>query len=152
MFKIARDLKLLDDFKIDVIYQDGNIIRFDMTNLFEELPQFKQLKNNGLYLNGHIDRGGYGIVWNEELDIDATYVYHHGKKVGYVSPSINDVFGSLIRNAMQEKNVSQVELARLSKIDQADIYRLINGQGNPTLAKSDKVIKALGKELEIKIK
>ena len=53
---------------------------------------------------------------------------------------------------MQEKNVSQVELARLSKIDQADIYRLINGQGNPTLAKIDKVIKALGKELEIKIK
>ena len=153
MFVKARKVKFLDGVKLDVTFQDGKIIRYDMSKQFDKYPQLIELRNNRkLFLNGKIDQVGWAIIWNEDLDFDATSIYFGGEQVGFETPSLNDYFGSLINQAMSEKKITQSELARRSKINQADIWRLIKGEGNPTLAKIQKVLDALEINLVIKAK
>ena len=51
--------------------------------------------------------------------------------------------------AREEKNITQVELSKLTGISQADISRLENGDANPTIAMLSRIADAFGKRLEL---
>lgn len=51
--------------------------------------------------------------------------------------------------AREEKHITQVELANLTGISQADISRLENGEANPTVGVLSRVAEAFGKQLQI---
>ena len=51
--------------------------------------------------------------------------------------------------AREEKNITQVELSKLTGISQADISRLENGDANPTVAMLSRIADAFGKKLEL---
>jgi predicted transcriptional regulator len=53
--------------------------------------------------------------------------------------------------ARQEKNLTQKELAELVGTKQSNISRLESGNYNPTLDFLNKIARAIGKELEIRI-
>ena len=53
--------------------------------------------------------------------------------------------------ARQEKNLTQKELAELVGTRQSNISRLESGNYNPTLEFLNKIARAIGKELEIRI-
>ena len=56
-----------------------------------------------------------------------------------------------IITARQEKNLTQKDLAELVGTKQSNISRLESGNYNPTLEFLNKIAKAIGKELEIRI-
>jgi predicted transcriptional regulator len=56
-----------------------------------------------------------------------------------------------IITARQEKNLTQKELAELVGTKQSNISRLESGNYNPTLDFLNKIAKAIGKELEVRI-
>jgi predicted transcriptional regulator len=56
-----------------------------------------------------------------------------------------------IITARQEKNLTQKDLAELIGTRQSNISRLESGTYNPTLEFLNKIAKAIGKELEIRI-
>ena len=56
-----------------------------------------------------------------------------------------------IITARQEKNLTQKDLAELVGTKQSNISRLESGNYNPTLDFLNKIAKAIGKELEIRI-
>jgi predicted transcriptional regulator len=56
-----------------------------------------------------------------------------------------------IITARQEKNLTQEELAKLVGTKQSNISRLESGNYNPTLAFLNKIARAIGKELEVRI-
>jgi predicted transcriptional regulator len=56
-----------------------------------------------------------------------------------------------IITARQEKNLTQKDLAELVGTRQSNISRLESGNYNPTLEFLNKIAKAIGKELEIRI-
>ena len=59
---------------------DGSDKLYDMKKLFTDYPVFKSFETTpGLFETAKVDIGGYGIVWNEELDIDAEEVYQNGQ-------------------------------------------------------------------------
>lgn len=148
----ARSVEFLDDFKVIMIFQDGKIIKYDMNEAVKIYKPLEELRNNkSLYKNGQLS-SGYGIVWNEDLDFDENIIYEDGEIIGYVQTTINDKIGVLIQNTRVKKGLTQSDLAKLSHINQGDISRLEEGDGNPTLAKIDKVFKALGVELIFKVK
>ena len=148
MFKTAIKVKFLKDVTLEFTFQDGKIIRYDMSNLFSEYPQFEELrKNRDLFLSGRLDPGGYGLIWNDELDIDATFVYESGEVVGEVETTVNQKIGVLLTKVREEQKVTQTELAKMSHIDQGDISKIEKGLGNPTIAKLNKLFKALGKTI-----
>ena len=51
--------------------------------------------------------------------------------------------------AREEKNMTQVELSKLTGISQADISRLENGEANPTIEMLNRIAYAFGKKLEL---
>ncbi len=152
MFIQAISVKFLEDVKLEVTYQDGKIIRYDMSNMFSKYPQLKELKNNReLFLSGHLDIGGYGIIWNDELDFDAMTIYEEGEIVEEIKTTINQQIGILILKTREELGITQVKLSKLTHIDQGDISKIEKGLGNPTIGKIKKIFEALGKDISIQI-
>ena len=146
----ATKVKFLENVTIEVTYQDGKIIRYDMSNMFSKYPQLKELsENRSLFESGHLDPGGYGIIWNGNLDFDAQSIYEDGELVGEEEITINQQLGVLLLKAREEAHLTQTELAKLSHIDQADISKIEKGLGNPTLAKINKLFQAMGKNISL---
>ena len=150
MFMQAIKVNFLEDVTLELTFQDGKIVRYDMARLFSKYPQLEELRRNReLFLSGRLDVGGYGVIWNEDLDIDATSVYECGEVVGQVETTINQQIGVLLMKTREEQNLTQVELSRISHIDQGDISKIEKGFGNPTIAKINKLFKALGKTISL---
>lgn len=150
MFVRAIDVEFLDGVVLDMTFQDGKVIRYDMSTMFSKYPQLKELlKNRNLFKSGYLDQGGYGVIWNDELDFDAMSIYEGGKVVGHVITSINQQIGILLAKTREENNVTQVELSKMTHIDQGDISKIERGLGNPTVAKINKLFKALGKSISV---
>ena len=144
----ATKVKFLDDVKFELTYQDGTIVRYDMSAMLSKYPQLEELrKDRELFTHGHLDPGGYGIIWNEDLDFDTTSIYEDGEIVGHEETTINQQIGTMLLKAREEMNITQTELSRLSHIDQGDISKIERGTGNPTIAKISRLFKALGRSI-----
>lgn len=134
---------------IEATYQDGKVVRYDLSKLFNDYPQYKKLLDSDFFMSGRLDPGGYGLIWNDEIDCDLTSVYLEGEAVGEAKTTFNQQIGFLVSKTREEKNITQVELARLSHIDQGDISKIEKGVGNPTLSKINKIFNALGKTVKL---
>ncbi|MBQ7243389.1 MAG: DUF2442 domain-containing protein [Bacilli bacterium] len=146
----ALKVRFLEDVTLELTFQDGKVIRYNMARLFSKYPQLEELRRNRkLFLSGHLDVGGYGVIWNDELDIDATSVYECGEVVGHEDTTINQQIGVLLATTREGQGLTQVELSKLSHVDQGDISKIEKGLGNPTIAKISKLFKALGKSISL---
>ena len=55
---------------------------YDVKLLFEKLPVFAALKDDvRTFYSVSVDIGGYGIVWNDELDLSCDELWEHGTQV-----------------------------------------------------------------------
>lgn len=150
MFIRALSVVFLENTTVELTFQDGKIIRYDMSKMFSKYPQLVVLKDNRkLFENGHLDSGGYGIIWNDELDFDAMSIYESGDLIGYSQTTLNQKIGVLLTKTREEQKVTQTELSRRTNIDQGDISKIEKGLGNPTLAKLSKLFNALGKQINL---
>ena len=150
MFIRALSVVFLENTTVELTFQDGKIIRYDMSKMFSKYPQLVALKDNRkLFENGHLDPGGYGIIWNDELDFDAMSIYESGDLIGYSQTTLNQKIGVLLTKTREEQKVTQTELSRRTNIDQSDISKIEKGLGNPTLAKLSKLFNALGKQINL---
>ena len=150
MFIKAINVRFLKDVTLEMTFQDGKIVSYDMARMFAKFPQLKELRaNRKLFESGHLDPGGYGVIWNDDLDFDAMSIYECGEVVGRAETTINQQIGLLLAKAREEMNLTQVELSKKSHIDQGDISKIEKGIGNPTIAKISKLFKALGKSISL---
>lgn len=80
MFHKAIDLMLLEGTAMEVTFQDGIVKRYDMSVLFSKYPQLRALQDRSLFLSAKMV-GAYGIMWNDDLDIETETIYEDGKTV-----------------------------------------------------------------------
>ena len=60
-------------------FQDGTVRHYDTKPLKAKLPVFEMLDYvHGLFEQVRVDAGGYGIVWNDELDLSCDELYDNG--------------------------------------------------------------------------
>ena len=78
MFHKATDMRFLDGTALEVRFQDGKVNRYDMAMLFGKYPQLKALEDRKLFLSGRL-MGAYGIMWNDDLDIETETIYEDGE-------------------------------------------------------------------------
>lgn len=79
MFHKIKSVAPLPDFKLSVQFSEGVTKLYDMKPLFKRLPFFKQLENDPAEFAGvSVDVGGYGIVWNDELDLSCDELWDNG--------------------------------------------------------------------------
>lgn len=150
MFHKAIELKLLEGTALEVTFQDGIVKHYDMSVLFSKYPQLKQLEDRKLFLSGRM-MGAYGIVWNDDLDIETETIYEDGVTVRQEKLTIHQASSQAVSAARAAAGISQKQLAALSGIDQSDISKIERGIANPSVATLDRIAKALGGQLSITI-
>ncbi|MBR5116813.1 MAG: helix-turn-helix domain-containing protein [Lachnospiraceae bacterium] len=150
MFHKALELKYLDGTALEVRFQDGMVKRFDLASLFEKYPQLRALEDRELFLNGKL-MGPYGIIWNDELDLEVETVYEEGETVRSGKPQANMIAAQAVSAARAKSGLSQKQLAELTGIDQSDLSKIERGVSNPSVSTMERIASALGGSLSISI-
>jgi len=151
MFHKALSVKFLEGTALIVAFKDGTVKYFDMSTLFPKYPQLKALKNRDLFLSGEL-MGEYGIIWNEDLDIEVETIYESGRTIEIQKVSVHEASARAVAYARAIAGITQKELAATSGIDQSDISKIERGIANPSVGTLEKIANALGGTLSIEIK
>lgn len=152
MFHKITSLATLPDYILLVGFANGEFKQFDLKPLMGKYPPFAALEDvDGLYEQAKIDAGGYGIVWNDDLDITAEGI--HEKGVACVAPDniekYRQSFLSALTKARQDAGLSQKQLEILSGVAQPCIARTEKGATDPKLSTLLKMLEPLGLTLSI---
>lgn len=92
MFHKIKKVFPLKDFRLIVQFSDGSTKSYDLNPLINSIPAFKTLKDNpAKFYDVAVDVGGYGIIWNDELDLSCDELWEHGllMKTSSVTPMHN---------------------------------------------------------------
>ena len=82
MFHKIKNVYALPDYRLSVQFAEGVTKIYDVKPLFEKLSVFAALKDKPqLFLAVAVDVGGYGIVWDDELDLSCDELWEHGVQV-----------------------------------------------------------------------
>lgn len=75
-------VKPLDGFILEAEFTGGEIRHYDCNQLIREIPAFRAMvQDPGIFENPQIASGGYGIIWNEDLDVASEEIWDNGKVV-----------------------------------------------------------------------
>ena len=150
MFHKAVHLEFKEGTRLEVTFRDGIVKSYDMAVLFEKHPQLTAVEDRTLFCSGKL-MGFYGIVWNDELDIEVETIYESGETVAVGVPSPSVAAGEAVLAARALVGWSQKQLAEACGIDQSDISKIERGMANPSVSTLSRIAKALGCELRISI-
>ena len=82
MFHKIKSVSALPDYILTVQFSEGVTKTYDVKMLFERFPAFKSFRENPrLFYDVYVDNGGYGIVWDDNLDLDCDELYYNGRIV-----------------------------------------------------------------------
>jgi len=140
-----------ENFVVLVTFQDGVEKMYDIKPLFAKYPQFLLLKTeHGLFEKVNVDVGGYGISWNDELDLGADEIWYHGKTTGSVHEidAISQL-GVNFARARTLAGITQKELAEKVHIYQGDISKFERGNANPSVQTLQRLAEGIGMKLKI---
>ena len=82
MFHKVKSVAPLSGFKLSVQFSEGVTKLYDMNPLFEKIPAFQYLRDNPADFHSvSVDVGGYGIIWDDDLDLSCDELWEHGTVV-----------------------------------------------------------------------
>ena len=81
MFHKVKHVTALPEFKLSVQFAEGITKIYDVASLFERFPIFAELKNSHDFYCVEVDVGGYGIIWNDDLDLSCDELWENGVTV-----------------------------------------------------------------------
>lgn len=142
MFYKIKEVKALPGLELRVLFIGGAVKIYDMKPIIKEIKAFKIFeKNPKLFQKVKVDTGGYGIIWNAELDIACNELWENG-----VAENEYDVMGTellcYLIAARHKKGLSQRELGEEVGVKQPVIARVENGDSDPQLSTLIKMAKA----------
>ncbi len=152
MFVKITSLATLPEYNLLVGFSTGEYKKFDLKPVMEKYAPFRALKETvGLYEQAKIDIGGYGIVWNDDLDISAEGIYEKGvdcEPTNSIDASRQKLVEELAK-ARKDVGISQKQLEILSGVPQPCIARTEKGVTDPQLTTLLKLLEPLGRTLSI---
>ncbi len=78
MFHKIKNVSPLPEYKLSVQFAEGVTKIYDVKPLFEKILAFKLLEYNNDFASVYVDVGGYGIVWDDELDLSCDELWENG--------------------------------------------------------------------------
>ena len=70
MFHKVKSVTPMQDMVLLVHFAEGQAKRYDVKPLLDRLPPFRSLADvKGLFDQVRVDAGGYGVSWNDDLDL-----------------------------------------------------------------------------------
>jgi hypothetical protein len=82
MFHKIKAVSVLPDYRLSVQFAEGVTKIYDVKPLFAKWAPFKALeKTPELFSCVEVDVGGYGVVWNDDLDLSCDELFENGQIV-----------------------------------------------------------------------
>lgn len=82
MFHKVKIVNALDNYRLSVQFAEGVTKIYDVSRLFSTWTAFISLKDNPiLFKKARVDFGGYGVIWNDELDISCDELFANGETI-----------------------------------------------------------------------
>jgi len=82
MFHKVKEVIAQSDYSLRVKFIDGNNKEYDVKVLINKYDMFKDLEEIiGLFQQVTVDVGGYGISWNDQIDISCDELWKNGKEI-----------------------------------------------------------------------
>lgn len=70
----------LDDYRLQVTFAN-NVSKVYDCRLLLRNPTFAPLARKWLFRAVQVDPGGYGVSWNEEIDLSESELWEHGTRI-----------------------------------------------------------------------
>ena len=81
MFHKIVAVHALADYRLCVVFSEGMAKIYDIKPLFAKWPAFRALEDDiKLFYSVKVDKNGYGIVWNDNLDLSCNELFEIGKR------------------------------------------------------------------------
>lgn len=82
MFYKVQKVKPLPKYGLLVSFENGEKKKYNVKPLLKKWEPFKALESTkGLFNQVKVDSGGYGISWNDEIDLSCNELYENGAKI-----------------------------------------------------------------------
>jgi uncharacterized protein YerC len=78
MFYKVNNVTPLENYILLVKFENDLEKYYDIKPLFKKWTIFNKLKQDNLYQSVKVDAGGYGISWNEEIDLSSDELWENG--------------------------------------------------------------------------
>ena len=76
----VKNITPLPDLILLAEFEDGTVKKYDVKPLMQKIPVFQMLDYvHGLFNQVRVDAGGFGVVWNDEIDLSCDELYYNGK-------------------------------------------------------------------------
>ena len=81
MFHKVKSVKPLSDMVLYVEFIDGDTKHYDVKPLMSKWEVFKDLQANNLFNHVSVDAGGYGVIWNDYIDLACNELWENGENI-----------------------------------------------------------------------
>ena len=82
MFHKVKTVNVIPDYRLSVQFAEGVTKIYDLKPLFDTWPVFRNLKNDDTLLYSvEVDAGGYGIIWNDDIDLSCDELFANGEAI-----------------------------------------------------------------------
>ncbi len=150
MYRKIKSVRPLNNLKLSAVFQDGTEKEYNVGALSSVFPQFREFDTNqDLFAKVKVDVGGYGISWNDELDLSADEIWECGITVGKKDVGLADMVAESLTSARNSVGMTQSCLAEETGIYQADISKIERGLANPSLLTLQRLADGMGMEIRI---
>lgn len=78
MFHKIKYVAALPDLKLAVQFANGTTKMYDVARLLDRFDAFAPLEDEHLFSSVKVDVGGYGIVWNDDIDLSCNELWNNG--------------------------------------------------------------------------
>ena len=69
----------LKDYQLEVVFDDGRAVTYDLKDDIRTIPDFQALETEcGLFQNAQLDASRTCISWNERIDLPSDTIYEYG--------------------------------------------------------------------------
>ncbi|MCL2191540.1 MAG: DUF2442 domain-containing protein [Treponema sp.] len=80
MFHAIETVATLPDYQLSVLFRSGENKVYDMGDLMAKNEAFRSFRlTRGLFEQAKVAAGGYGVYWNDDIDISCNELYMNGK-------------------------------------------------------------------------
>lgn len=142
-------IKMKNDLIVEAVFFNGTVMEYNVADMFALYPQMERLEDRSLFEGARIDTGGYGISWDDELDLDAETIWEEGKYLGKVKTDLILELASKLSDAREKAELTQKQLSERTGIYQADISKIERGIGNPSVSTLQRLADGMGMNLII---
>ena len=80
-FHTIKSVKTLSNMILEVEFNNGIHKIYDIKKILNKYEVLKKLENEKIFNSVKVDNGGYGIVWDENIDLSSEEIWNNGEEI-----------------------------------------------------------------------